>query len=79
MSPRAPEIPAYTERVLLQSLRNRGSLTLQELYPAGKVLIQRILKKGWIEKGRGSNNVEGYRITPAGEAALVRKIPSATR
>ena len=76
---RAPEIPAYNERVLLQSLRNRERLTLQELYPAGKVLIKRTLKKGWIEKVRGPDNVEGYSITPAGEAALVRKIPSAIR
>jgi len=79
MAPRVPEIPAYKERILLQSLRNRGWRTSRELYPAGKALIERALQKGWIEKGRGSDNVEGYRITPAGEAALIRKIPSAPR
>jgi hypothetical protein len=79
MAQRVPEIPAYKERILLQSLRNRGWRPSQELYPAGTALIKRALQKGWIEKGRGPDNVEGYRITPAGEAALIRKIPSSPR
>ena len=79
MPPRSPDIPAYKERILLQSLRNRGWRTSIALYPAGKTLIKRMVVKGWIEKGRGLDNVDGYRITPAGEAALVRKIPSAVR
>jgi hypothetical protein len=69
MAQRVPELPAYMERILLQSLRNRGWRTSQELYPAGKALIKRALQKGWVEKGRGSDNVEGYRITGATDRA----------
>src|SRR5260221_11664337 len=54
MAQRVPELPAYMERILLQSLRNRGWRTAQELYPAGRAIRKRALQKGWVEKGRGS-------------------------
>jgi hypothetical protein len=60
----------------MQNMRVHGALPLVKLYPTGKVTIERMLAKGWIEIG---GLPETYHITPAGEAALKAKIPTYRR
>jgi hypothetical protein len=79
MPARPSHLPHNRERTALQQLRATPGLPLAKLHPAGKQTISGMVAKGWIERrsdGRGST---GYSITPAGEAALMAKIPDRPR
>ena len=71
MPPRRPEIPNHTERQLLQQLENAGWLKAVTM-PSSPAFVDKLLSKGWIEKGI----IDGrlcYRITDEGRAA--KKVP----
>ena len=46
--PAPPHIPRANERSVLQKLTLTRGLSLQQLYPAGRLLINSMLAKGWI-------------------------------
>ena len=62
-----PHIPRANERTVLQKLTLTSGLSLVQLYPAGKQLINSMLAKGWIVKQPDGRS---YCRTPKGEAAL---------
>jgi predicted transcriptional regulator len=62
-----PHIPRANERTVLQKLTLTRGLSLEQLYPAGKQLIDSMVAKGWIEK---QDDGRTYCRTPKGEAAL---------
>jgi DNA-binding PadR family transcriptional regulator len=78
MPVRSSHIPDNLERTTLQKMNATEGLLLRQLYPAGQVTLDRMIAKGWIEKQMDANGA-GYRITPAGEAALKAKIPDSPR
>lgn len=45
-----PYIPRSNERAVLQKLTLTRGLSLEQLYPAGRLLIKSMVAKGWIEK-----------------------------
>jgi hypothetical protein len=65
--PRPPHIPHATERGALQKMSLTRGLRPEQLHPAGRVIIARMLAKGWIEKQPDGRT---YCITPAGKEAL---------
>ena len=71
MPPRRPEIPNHNERQLLQQLEGAGWLKAVTM-PSSPAFVDKLLLKGWIEKGI----IDGrlcYRITDEGRAA--KKVP----
>jgi hypothetical protein len=74
MALRDPGIPNHRERSSLQSIKHGTWANESDLYPAGKVTIASMLRKGWIEQWIDPSGVELFRITQAGKAALVAKI-----
>ena len=74
MTSRAGHIPHARERIALQKLLSGKSLSIVQLYPAGKNTIDGMVEKGWIVS---ENPAKGrhYRITPAGAEAFRAKIP----
>ncbi len=71
MPPRRPEIPNHNERQLLQQLESGGWLKAVTM-PSSPAFVDKLLLKGWIEKGI----IDGrlcYRITDEGRAA--KKVP----
>lgn len=62
-----PHVPRANERTVLQKLTLTSGLSLVQLYPAGKQLINGMLAKGWIAKQPDGRT---YFRTPKGEAAL---------
>ncbi|MCS3929239.1 hypothetical protein M2175_004270 [Bradyrhizobium elkanii] len=72
MPARASHLPTSSERDALQKLRAGRELTLRALEPTGQRTIVNMLAKGWIERGSTAGT---HRITPAGLAALLIKIP----
>jgi hypothetical protein len=62
-----PHIPRANERTVLQKLSLTGGLTLHQLYPAGRLLIQNMVSKGWIEKQADGRT---YCRTAEGERAM---------
>jgi hypothetical protein len=75
MAIRDSEIPHYRERASLQSIEHGNWVSQTALYPAGKQSIANMLRKGWIETEIASSGAHQFRITRAGKAALVTKIP----
>lgn len=67
MPPRSPHIPHATERAALQKMSPTRGRPLEQLHPAGRIIIARMLAKGWIEKQPDGRT---YCITPAGDEAL---------
>jgi hypothetical protein len=67
MPARPSHIPHATERTALQKMSLTRGLPPEQLHPAGKVTIAKMLQKGWIEKQADGRN---YCITAAGEQAL---------
>jgi hypothetical protein len=45
-----PHTPRANERNVLHKLTLTRGLSLQQLYPAGRLLIKSMVAKGWIEK-----------------------------
>ena len=76
MPARPDHLPSHRERNAMQKMTIHGTLPLGKLYPTGKVTLERMLAKGWVEVGASP---ETYRITPAGEAALKAKLPTRKR
>jgi hypothetical protein len=76
MSPRVSGIPNYRERASLQSIKNGNWVIEMALHPAGKGTIASMLRKGWIERRADPAGLVQFRITGAGKAALVAKIPA---
>jgi hypothetical protein len=72
MPPRASHLPTSPERDALQKLRAGRELTPRALEPTGKRTVLNMVSKGWIERG---STAAKYRITTAGLAALLVKIP----
>jgi hypothetical protein len=65
-----PHIPRSNERTVLQKLTGSDGLSLYQLYPAGRLLLNSMVAKGWIElKPDGKT----YCRTDKGEQAM--KIP----
>ena len=60
MAPRASHLPNHRERSAAQNMRVHGALPLMKLYPTGKVTLERMLAKGWIQVG---GSPETYRLT----------------
>jgi hypothetical protein len=75
MALRDSEIPHHRERSSLQSIKHGNWVVQTDLYPAGKGSIASMLRKGWIENRVDHSGAEQFRITQAGKAALVTKIP----
>jgi hypothetical protein len=75
MPPRVAGIPQYRERAALQTIKYRSWVPQTALHPAGEGTIASMLRKGWIESRVDPSGAEQFRITQAGEAALVTKIP----
>jgi hypothetical protein len=78
MPVRPSHIPHNLERTALQKMNATEGMLLRQLYPAGKVTLDGMIAKGWIEKQIDANGAR-YRITAAGEAALKAKIPDPPR
>jgi DNA-binding PadR family transcriptional regulator len=76
MPPRMAGIPHHRERASLQSIKDRNWVIQADLYPAGEGTIASMLRKGWIERRVDPAGVAQFRITEAGKAALVAKIPA---
>jgi hypothetical protein len=76
MAPRVAGIPQYRERAALQTIKYRSWVPQTALHPAGEGTIAIMLKKGWIERQLGPGGAPQFRITEAGKAAIVAKIPS---
>jgi DNA-binding PadR family transcriptional regulator len=73
MPARSSDLPNHFERSILQKLRLGNELPLTKLpAPAGRTTIQKLLEKGWIERGRSSRS---YRITELGIEALTAQMP----
>lgn len=72
MPPRASHLPTSAERDALQKLRAGRELTPRALEPTGKRTVLNMVSKGWIERG---STAATYRITTAGLAALLVKLP----
>jgi predicted transcriptional regulator len=72
MPARPNHIPHATERTALQKMSLTRGLRPENMYPAGKQVIARMLAKGWIEKQPDGRT---YCITPAGDEALKAIIP----
>ena len=62
-----PHIPRANVRNVLQKLTLARGLSLQQLYPAGRLLINSMVAKGWIEKQPDGRT---YCRTPEGEKAM---------
>jgi hypothetical protein len=76
MAPRVAGIPHHGERASLQSIKDRNWVFQADLHPAGKGTIASMLRKGWIERRLDdSSTLIQFRITQAGKAAVVAKIP----
>ena len=70
MPPPPPHIPKANERTVLQKLTLTRGLSLDQLYPAGRLLITNMVKKGWIQRQPDGRT---YCRTVKGEQAM--KIP----
>ena len=70
---RASHLPHHKERNALQKMSAHGELPLAKLHPTAKITLEKMLAKGWIERG---GSPETYSITPVGEAALKAKLPT---
>ncbi len=70
--PSPPHIPQASERAVLQKLGLTRGLPLEKLYPAGKLLISRMVAKGWIQKQLDGRT---YLRTAAGNETLRAIIP----
>jgi hypothetical protein len=79
MALRDSEIPHHRERSSLQSIKHGNWVVQSELYPAAKGTIASMLRKGWIEQRVDPSGAEQFRITQAGKAALIAKIPESRR
>lgn len=66
-----PHIPRSNERTVLQKLTRTQGLTLNELYPAGRLLLNNMLAKGWIERQPDGKT---YCRTLKGEQAMKLKL-----
>ena len=75
MPRRDPIIPNHRERSALQLMTHGNWLEGKDLYPTGKTAIASLVRKGWIEQRIGPSATKQLRITQAGRAALVAKIP----
>ena len=75
MPQRASHIPHANERSALQKMRLREQLTIEKLHPAGKQTIDKMLEKGWIERGSDAVGRAVYCITTIGQEALRAYIP----
>jgi hypothetical protein len=64
---RRPHIPRANERSVLQKLPLTRGLSLQQRYPAGRLLISNMVAKDWIEKQLDGRT---YRRTPEGKQAM---------
>jgi hypothetical protein len=62
-----PHIPRANERTVLQKLGLTRGVSLEQLYPAGRLLINSMVAKGWIGKQSGGPT---YCKTPKGETAM---------
>jgi DNA-binding PadR family transcriptional regulator len=56
-------------------MRLREQLTIEKLHPAGKQTIDKMLEKGWIERGSDAGGRAVYCITTIGQEALRAYIP----
>lgn len=56
-------------------LRDRGELQAKQLYPAGRITLETLEAKGWIE----AIGTETYRLIADGLAAMKAKIPPSMR
>jgi hypothetical protein len=72
MPTRASHLPSHIERRALQELRAKGELSARKLEPTGLKTLQKMIAKGWLERG---DTVGMYRITVAGETALRPQLP----
>ncbi len=66
-----PHIPRSNERTVLQKLNRSHGLTLYQLYPAGRLLLNSMLAKGWIELQPDGKT---YCRTVKGEEAMKLKL-----
>jgi hypothetical protein len=62
-----PHIPRADERTVLQKLSLTRGVSLEQLYPAGRLLINSMVAKGWIEKQSRANLLQN---TKRGETAM---------
>jgi hypothetical protein len=76
MAPRDPEIPNHRERLALQLMTHGNWAVAKDLYPAGKVTVANLVRKGWIDQGIEPTGARQFRITQAGRAALAANTPS---
>jgi hypothetical protein len=72
MPARAGHLPTHFERSALAKLRVHAQLTARELEPTGRQTLQKMLAKGWLERGNAPGT---YRITAPGDAALRAQLP----
>jgi hypothetical protein len=79
MALRDSDIPHHRERSSLQAIKHGNWVVRTELYPAGTGTIASMLRKGWIEQRADPSGTEQFRITQAGKAALIAKIPESRR
>jgi hypothetical protein len=66
-----PQIPRSNERTVLQKPLNTNGLTQSQLYPAGQILLNSMVVKGWIELHPDGKT---YYKTAAGEQAMKTKL-----
>jgi hypothetical protein len=71
MPTRPSQLPSHTERTALLKLRAHTELTARELEPTGRQTIQKMMAKGWLERGVKPSR---YRMTAAGEAGVTRTV-----
>ena len=72
MPARPSHLPSHTERTALLKLRAYTELTAREREPTGQQTIQKMVAKGWLERGVKPGT---YRITAAGDEALRAPLP----
>jgi hypothetical protein len=72
MPARAGHLPTHFERSARAKLRAHAQLRARELEPIGRQTLQKMMTKGWLERG---NAVGTYRLTAAGDAALRAQLP----
>ena len=75
MPARPSHIPHAMERSTLQRMSPTVGTPSENLHPAGKQTVAKMVAKGWIERQSDARGRPVYCITEAGLAALRATIP----